>query len=270
MVKKLYLLLFAIVLIGVVSAQPPFQESTTSGVEIIYPKYEVVPYGQSFNLHTHTYNSTSGLPINNSLIGCYLHLYNSSGDHSLESQMSPDSNNIDFELMIDGNNFTSFGLHSYILWCNSTTVGGYASGVFDVELNGETYDTGQSLLLSIFYVLLIILMATSIYFAIKIKGGNMVDSDGELMKINYMKYLKMGFIGLSYIMVLWVVYLGWGISDRMIGIPMLGDIFEFFFRLLWIAGFVFFPAFIIYIAVKYVNEKKLQEYLDKGLGGMKV
>lgn len=107
------------------------------GLIIELPPHEVLKQSREYKLHVHVFNKTNGYPIKNDTAFCLVHLYNLSGSHILEDNMSWDSNNVDFQLTIDGGNFSDSGFVSYIIQCNTSSVGGAVAGQFQVTPTGE-------------------------------------------------------------------------------------------------------------------------------------
>jgi hypothetical protein len=154
MKKYIIPFLFLILLATAVMAVDPHQTfnpvTAEEFIEIVYPKFEVIKFNQSFNLHTHIYNSTSGKLLTNETANCSVHIYNHSGSHILQQNLTFDSNGLEFKLDIGAGNFTQQGKFSYIIWCNTNTTGGFESGLFTVTRTGEAIDTsGFSLLWAI-------------------------------------------------------------------------------------------------------------------------
>lgn len=142
--KKGNLFLFSFLLslffISLVSAQPPFQQvaGELEGLSLRFPPVRAIRIGSNVTSHMHVYNSTNGLLLTNTTVDCFADLYNSVGDHLVEQIMGFDDNGVDFELLILGGNFTVPETQSFIIWCNSSTAGGFVSGGFDVTPTGFT------------------------------------------------------------------------------------------------------------------------------------
>ena len=152
--KKGNLFLFGFILslffIFLVSAQSPFQQVSgeLEGLDLRFPPVEAIKIGRNVTSHMHVYNHTNGLLLTNTTVDCFVHLYNSVGNHLVEQEMGFDDNSVDFELLILGGNFTISEMQSFIIWCNSTTAGGFVSGAFDVTPTGFTNLLG-------FYIIII-------------------------------------------------------------------------------------------------------------------
>ena len=88
--------------------------------------------------------------MTNETTDCYLHLYNYSGNHLLQREMSFSSNNVDFELDIKAGNFSYIGEYTIIAWCNNTVyLGGYTSGIARATINGKNGTFNVALILAI-------------------------------------------------------------------------------------------------------------------------
>ncbi len=155
--------LFFISLVGTldfVSAQPPFQAETGSveGLTLRFPPVSFIKEGANITANMHVFNSSNNLALSNSTVTCFVHLYNSVGDHLVNKQMEFSLENKEFALNISGGNFT-IGRHGFIIWCNSSTAGGFVSGAFEVTPTGLTSNLG-------FYVLVLILSFGIIIFGV--------------------------------------------------------------------------------------------------------
>jgi len=168
--KTIFIFLFLCILLSsFVLAVPPVQTSSTidSGIGIEYPQYEYIKNGNYFKLHTHIYNKTSGLHMNNNSADCFVHLYNATGDHIIEERMGGDSNLEEFKLYIGDGNFTRNGQYAYIIYCNTTAinniggVGGFVSGTFEVTHNGleeEKQDSTTAISITLFLLSISIML----------------------------------------------------------------------------------------------------------------
>lgn len=156
---KLIVFLFVLILLSsFVAAVPPHQESSSvDGLMIEIPVAQYVEKGVNVKLHTHVFNAT-GVPVFNDTTSCNLHLYNKTGHHILEQNMSEDSNNLEWTLDIN-DVFNDTGSHSFLIWCNQSDVGGFARGGFEVTETGvEESISGGGVLIGI------ILMGITIIF----------------------------------------------------------------------------------------------------------
>lgn len=169
MKKNIFLIGFIFLILlatAALAVSPHIQNSDdTIGLVLQVPKFSTLLQNQTYKSHTHLFNATTGLLVTNSSATCYGHIYNQSGHHIIEQQMGYDSNGMEFELVLGGENFTTQGEYGYVFFCNSSTnEGGFATGNFWVTKTGEMKDESGfpefwAILLPLVIVLLLWLFA---------------------------------------------------------------------------------------------------------------
>ena len=133
--KKLLIIVMMLLLIPLVSAIPPVQIATGDETLLLsYPKFEYVKMNTEYNMSVHAYNATNGLILLNADFSCDLHIYNHSGFQVLNVEMEDYNTHKKFTY-IDASAFV-VGWYSYEVHCNTTSNGGYASGLFAVTTDG--------------------------------------------------------------------------------------------------------------------------------------
>ena len=148
-----YIFIVVLIILSVsVTAVKPIQSSAeTIGLVVEQPVSEFIKQNQEgVKLHIHVFNASTGLPVFPGGVGgvnCSVHLYNGTGSHILEETMRIDGNGEEWALNIASGNFSSIGLHSFIIWCNNTNEGGFVRGSFEVTNDGldNTPDAGAAL-----------------------------------------------------------------------------------------------------------------------------
>ena len=136
----------------------------TEGFSIDYPHIDVIPVSQDMSFHFHVFNMTHGIPVFNTSVECHFHLYNNSGNHIFKDEnIQTITDTFDFEVTIDGENFSTAGSYSYIFQCNTTNYGGYVAVPLEVTNDGLPEGTDSSggiaivlVMLSVVFVLLVI------------------------------------------------------------------------------------------------------------------
>lgn len=171
--KKLPVLIFLVLILsmGVVAAVPPFQTSSGTDVGLVLrtPVLEHLQINETINSHMHIFNLTNDLPITPSAaVDCNIHLYNSVGTHLLQKKYGIDSNGLEYVLEITGGNFSATGMYSFIIWCNSTTEGGFVSGGFDVTENGSA--APSEILQVVFFLIFLALLFGMIFSFLRVLG----------------------------------------------------------------------------------------------------
>lgn len=103
-------------------AAPPFSasSSTNDGIIIVTPIIEYKIANQSFNQNVHVINKSNGAVLTNAHVVCVYHLYNSSGEHLTLLNMTYNPTEVEWETMINANNFSWVGQYSRIIVCNYT------------------------------------------------------------------------------------------------------------------------------------------------------
>jgi hypothetical protein len=153
--SKIILMVAVVVLsAGIVSAAPPFQQPTvvTEGYDIEYPKIEYVKLYNALNLSFHVYNASNGVPITNESTRCGFQLYNNTGHEIIALDYINKTYGIyDWNIYIDGNNFSKTGVYYYIFQCNTSDLspylGGYIShALYITESGTDPKDTSWSTL----------------------------------------------------------------------------------------------------------------------------
>lgn len=137
-----FIFLFIVLLVGTVSAQPTFTviQIIDSGLEISFPKFDSIPQSQNFDFHAHVLNTSDGVHMDDTTTSCLFHLYGDKGRHIFKDE-DIGYNGKDFEAEIDAGNFSRLGRYTYIIECNTSSLGGAVSVGFDVTANGFAHQT---------------------------------------------------------------------------------------------------------------------------------
>ena len=130
-----------LLLVSTVMAAPPefIQESAALGVlSISVPKPEFFVLGQAAHLHFHVFNGSGHKAYDQ--VNCTIHLYNNSGKHILEQNLSRDGNLIDFYVDLNTSFTQTVGEIPYVVQCvdELSKQAGFFSGVFHVAKTGPS------------------------------------------------------------------------------------------------------------------------------------
>jgi hypothetical protein len=134
----IFVFIFSLFFLSLVSAQPPFQQTQDAGIIIEVPVIETIENSQDFEFHLHAHNFTDGLLLRDDVIDfCTLHIYNNDGNHLVQQNMTFNSNDIDFELDVLGGNFSRNGMYAALMYCEVTgVIGGFFEFSFEVTPTG--------------------------------------------------------------------------------------------------------------------------------------
>ena len=205
----IFLLTFLMLSVSMVTgAQPPAitNINTVEGLQIFVPQFTSVKYNTSFNVEVHVSNISNGVQYPNDEVDCYLHLYNSTGSHILESSaFEKDANGWDLEYMVSYGNLTEHGEENvYYLWCNNTAenLGGEVKGFYEITANGKPTPDGF-IIIGFSILLLFIFVFLTVYLVRAV--GLIVDATFDILDIAYAWGLYFGLLGAN---LLATIYLG--------------------------------------------------------------
>lgn len=121
-----------------VIAAPPVLSTVQSGsLEILAPSYDYVTIGLDKDIYWHVFNTTNLLT--NATTTCSYHLYsqNLKGEHIVNvNNVKLFSNGRDFEVEVEGANFSTAGQYCHIIECNTSSQAGGLERCFTVTTSG--------------------------------------------------------------------------------------------------------------------------------------
>ena len=252
-VLSIFLVLSLFLMISVF-AQPPFQQEAGElrGLTLRFPPVDVIKANETVTANMHVYNATDGLLLKNDTVQCFADLYNFVGDHLIEKkEMNFRFGGNDFTQVILGSNFSEIGRHSFIIWCNSTTAGGFVSGAFEVTPTGFILETSESILYIIILISTFILFLAFLYPTITLPYSNRTEPDGSITKITKAKYLKLLSFWFAYGFLMWFLQTLNAISTNYITLTYLSNFITniFTYSQAFSVGITFLILFIIMIEV---------------------
>lgn len=171
-----------------IAQAPPFIQvyvGNELGLEIEYPKIITLQQDKNYTFNFHVYNKSDGYPMTNETVGCAFHLYDDIGEHTISYNSNGQmefTEDYDFEIYVDENNFTETGDYSYIFQCNNSWQGGFVSANMIVTYNGENRPSDFTKV--IFIVGFIILLSTMIITLMRIIG-HFIEFDTDFMDVAY-------------------------------------------------------------------------------------
>jgi cbb3-type cytochrome oxidase subunit 3 len=158
------------------------------------------------------------------------------------------------------------GTYIYITQCN--TNGNLDNPIpVDYIVNGYGSDVSTSQILGYGIVLLIIslIFIGTIYGAFKIPFKNNRDEEGTVISINDLKYLKIVLWVFAYLELLFMVSIA---RNMALGFLLSDGIYAFMnilYTIMLIALLPFFPLLIFFTIVLWLNDKKTQKALIRGI-----
>jgi hypothetical protein len=215
-------------------------QTSTGGLQIESIKQPFFIEQSSFHLYFHVYNSTNKV-VRLPQTTCHTHIYNSSGIHILEKTAAMDSNNEDYEIVIEQNISMTSGYYAYITFCNNTQESGYISDFFEITKQSieETNIGGQALAA-------IILLPLIFGFLIVFAAFLLDPEEHPVLRIFMMLMALLTWFGSAWMAVQTIV--------RHYGFPDLQDSTTFFVWIIGIFLFIILSYFMIYIFHKTITK----------------
>lgn len=186
-IKALWSIILVAVMIIIMSnnvlSAAPFQLSNNE-LQIEYPKYDTIKLNDNHKFHVHVINSTTAKT--NLTTSCIINLNNQTGFES--SPTSPvmiyESSGKGFSYTFNKNNFSTIGVYSFIIQCNSSNEVGFASGQLLVTPNGLERPIGITV---VFFSLALLILFGFLIFITFYSIGHIVSLDFDLkdMSINW-------------------------------------------------------------------------------------
>lgn len=262
--KRVFVVILLIFVLGFVYAQPQTTVVVTEeGYLIEIPQtIDVIKRGVDYHLHAHVLNESTGFIITNETASCDLHLYNSTGNHILKKGLGFEPP-FDFELIIDGGNFSESGEYSYILTCNSSIKGGFVADRFEVNPSGEDLGTDEALIYILLTLAVLLLFLLSLYFTLITPYSNEISEKGAVIKVTKTKYIKLGLILLSYVLFVWLLNVLIGVADNFVGLTMYYGFVSFLFLTLNNLAIPLGIFILVLSLFEIIRDANIQEAISK-------
>jgi hypothetical protein len=169
--KNLFLFFLILVFIPFIYSQGASDKSTAiQGCEIEAPIVDTLVVNSDYDFNIHVFNTSNGVPLSNTsqALFCVIHLYNSSGDHTLDMIATNDpvqDHRVknEFVARIKGGNFSLIEEYRIVAQCNATTYGCYFQETIQVVPSTLTDSLG-------FFIMLSIIIIGFLLFSITIKN----------------------------------------------------------------------------------------------------
>lgn len=158
-------------------------------------------------------------------------------------------------------------LGQYIATTCGDVDGGLTCVSYDFEITylGKKNTTAENTISIIVLIILILGLTTLIYTGKNLPSENVRTNEGELIKIEWKKYMKWGCWTFSYIIVIFIVYICWTLSKAYSNFDYLPNIFMMFYKIILGLSFPLMVFVVIYGSIKFLHERKLEEMLERGL-----
>jgi hypothetical protein len=268
MAKRFLILIFIFLMtINFTGAVPPITQipNLATGYSVEVPIVDYIKTFHDFNFKTHVYNLTNGVPVTNKTTSCTLHVYNSTGRHLIEQNMIFDPNDFDWGLTVNGANFSYNGQYAGIVWCNSTSYGGYTEWSFYANSIGSELTESKS----IFYISLIgifiFFFTLIIFFMGKLPDGETRNEDGDLISISNLKYFKSVLVFVDWMILIAIFYVTSNLAFAYLSEQMFAKILFRIYQICFSLTIPIVVIWFIWIFVSLFQDKKMKRLIEKGI-----
>ena len=170
--------------------------------------------------------------------------------------------------------------YNYSNFCSTDISGQYiVNGVSDVDgyntawaydffitPSGAGFDSSKATTYFLIFIFSILVFAGLLFLGLKLPGDNKRDEmTGYIIALSNIKYLKIVFLGLAYLVALFISYFAWNISYNYLDMAFMTTIFRFISTTLTI---LVLPMFILLAWISIANlvrDNKIGDMITKGV-----
>lgn len=266
-VISLFLVLFIVTLLVLptINSAAVIVNTGEEGLQIFHSEFKAVKKDVGFTLYLHVANKSSGFPLNNTQVSCYLHLYGGKGNHTLESGILDRHNIFDHEIAIDPGNFSSTGIKGFYIWCNDSVLGGEAKGTFVVTATGTEFTIQQAIIYIILFAVVIFIFLITFFGIGMLPKSNTKDEEGKIMQISYAKYLRSALWFVEWILFITILFLSSNIATAYLDASLFANLLFNLFRICLSITPIIVIIWFFYLMVQFLQDKKLNDMMKRGL-----
>lgn len=214
----------------------------------------------------HTQNTSYTLIVtSNNATECNLSYIQYPDDTITIFDLALTKNGNSFYITIDSGNYTMQGDLCHGIVCTDGATIESGTDCQTITPDGVTPSTAQGIAYSFLLVVALVLMIVCFVSAFLIDGKHEWSMGGELLKVNFNNYFKMGLFFLGYLFAIVCSYLAWNVADKFLMIKLGASIFLTIFNILWILLFPIILLIIILGFVKWLGDLELHKLQERGL-----
>lgn len=261
--KLIVCMIFVFAILPFITSAPP--QSTVidleRGVDIIHPETLYLKEGNNLEFNFWTYNSTTGATLTNTSLNCTVYFINNSGYNFYRLSNQAGANGLItygkgsplcancWTAIVPSQNLTIQD-YSYQIKCQGANTGGYETGYFQVNYTGTETSQSRAIIYGVLlFALIFFLLGTMTLF---IRFDNLLT--------------RVGMFGLSYLLLIAIIFVSWQISNEIIfSNPFLINFFRLFFIVLVIGAFPLLLGGLAWYVIMLFRIKEIERLMEKGL-----
>lgn len=156
---------------------------------------------------------------------------------------------------------SELGVYDYYYFNSDTT--NYSWDSFEITPTGNKLDIPQTIMYLLIFLSMVGCFIFTFYATLKISYENLRNAEGDVIRINWKKYLKIFCGCVSYVCLVWVVFLSWNLSWAYLQMQGISYFFRYLFYLLVGLAFPLFVLVTVLSVIYFLKDRKLDDYLNK-------
>ncbi len=137
------------------------------------------------------------------------------------------------------------------------------SFTFKITPNGKIIETPESLLYILLSFFVFGLFMLSLYFSLTIPYSNEINKGGMVIKVTKLKYVKLGFVMMNYLLLVWTLNLLIGVSNNYVNLGIFFGFFGFLFDTLNYLAWPFSIFILVLMFFEIFRDANIQENIKK-------
>lgn len=164
-------------------------------------------------------------------------------------------------------------------YCNTTSLGEYIvtacgnddgyytcdSYPFTVTPSGTLFDSSQAIIYLVVLIMISFIFLLSAYGTYKLPWKNKRNLEGQVVGVNDLKYLKVILGFATYFLLIWIIYLLWGLTGNFLMLNTASSLFRALFYILITILFPGMVFFLFVIVVSFITDRKIKKAVMRGL-----
>lgn len=171
------------------------------------------------------------------------------------------------------------GIYYYLDFCNTNTLGKYTviglgdlNGINDSWIydfystpTGQEATTSKSITYVLLFIFSILIFGALVFMGVAIPYSNKKDEmTGYIIAVSNIKYLKLIFLGMAYVVAIFIAYFSWMLSYAYLDMEFLSDILRWIFNVLTVLTLPMFILFVYLTIANLVRDSDIAGQLARG------
>lgn len=161
-------------------------------------------------------------------------------------------------------NFTTNGVYKASMVCLDQGLGGFYDFYFEINQLGSDDTTGNSLII-LFLIFSFAMFIISLYLTVTIKSKTEFSDEGLVLKINYLKYLRIFAFFMIWLSAWWMSFFVWQASINYTQFTSLTSFLRMTFIIITSIGIPYFLITLAMLLAAILNNRELKKLMRRRL-----